>query len=166
MVLTDDQALYDRIVSLRYNGTVNKEVCILTSLNGRLDTLQAAILLRRLARVPALIERRRDIARQYDSLLAGLNANLKTPSVNSNESPVYYTYTVLAEKRDDLKSFLEDEKGVECKFNIRSLCPTNLPIGNGPWQGRKTQRSSAGKYYVFPCMKNERRSSPVRGNLY
>ena len=47
-ILTDDKALYERMKILRYNGTINKETCIEPSYNGRLDALQAAILVDRL----------------------------------------------------------------------------------------------------------------------
>lgn len=42
MVLTDRKDLYEKLTILRYNGTINKEKCIESSLNFRLDTIQAA----------------------------------------------------------------------------------------------------------------------------
>lgn len=130
MILTDDEALYNKITTLRYNGTVNRETCVQPSLNGRLDTLQAAILLRRLASLPGVIDRRRDIAGQYDMQLSGLGSHFRTPLVNENEYHVYYTYTVLAEKRDELKVFLEEEKGIECKIQYPVPMP-NQPAYRG-----------------------------------
>ena len=59
-IVTDDNELYERIVSLRYNGTVNKEVCIQSSLNGRLDSLQAGILLERMKDVDKKIKKIRN----------------------------------------------------------------------------------------------------------
>ncbi len=70
MVVMDRDDLYQRMLALRYNGTVNREECIEVSMNGRLDTLQAAILLRRLAEVDAVIEKRREIAGWYHARLA------------------------------------------------------------------------------------------------
>ena len=119
MVLTDRSDLYDRIVSLRYNGTVNREVCIEPSLNGRLDTLQAAILLRRLPKIPELVQKRREVARWYSELLDGV---VETPKEMDGEDDVYYTYTIRADRRDDLKDFLE-ANGIEVKIQHPILMP-------------------------------------------
>lgn len=112
MVVTDRKDIYERIVALRYNGTVNREVCIEPSLNGRLDTLQAAILLRRLEDVDRIIEKRRQIASWYGQQLAGV---VEIPKEAEDEWDVYYTYTVRATRRDELKAFLE-AKGIETKI--------------------------------------------------
>ena len=47
-VLTDDINIKEKLDVLRYNGTVNKEFLKYPSLNGRMDSLQAAILSYRL----------------------------------------------------------------------------------------------------------------------
>jgi dTDP-4-amino-4,6-dideoxygalactose transaminase len=119
MVLTDDHELYERLVALRYNGTVNRETCVEPSLNGRLDTLQAAILLRRLRDVDSLIQKRRDIAAEYSAQLAGL---VDVPREAVGERDVFYTYTIRTSKRDELKAFLES-RGVETKIQHPYLMP-------------------------------------------
>ena len=43
-VVVDDPALAEKLVELRYNGTVGRETCVEPSLNGRMDTVQAAAL--------------------------------------------------------------------------------------------------------------------------
>src|SRR5438046_7178205 len=72
VVVLDEEKFYERLIALRYNGTINRETCVEPSLNGRLDTLQAAILLRRLPRVESLVQRRRQNAAVYAEQLAGL----------------------------------------------------------------------------------------------
>jgi dTDP-4-amino-4,6-dideoxygalactose transaminase len=119
MILTDREDLRDRLIRLRYNGTINKEECVEPSLNGRLDTLQAAILLQRLPGVKAIIERRREIASWYGELLAGLVA---TPCEAPSCRDVYYTYTVRTPRRDALKAHLE-ANGVETKIQHPRLMP-------------------------------------------
>jgi dTDP-4-amino-4,6-dideoxygalactose transaminase len=112
MLVTDREDLYERLVALRYNGTVNREECIEFSLNGRLDTLQAAILLRRLARVEQIIQKRRQIAAWYDAQLAGV-VGISVEA--EGEEDVYYTYQIRATRRDELKAFLET-RGIETKI--------------------------------------------------
>ncbi|SLM30903.1 Daunorubicin biosynthesis sensory transduction protein dnrJ (fragment) [Desulfamplus magnetovallimortis] len=45
----DNTTLQERIEWLRYNGTINRESCVEPALNSRMDTIQAAILLKRLS---------------------------------------------------------------------------------------------------------------------
>lgn len=126
MVVTDDCETYDRLISLRYNGTVNKEVCIQPSHNGRLDTLQAAILLERLKHLNGIIDRRRAIARLYDERLKKI---VRTPVSSEGEYDVYYTYTIQVESREELIKHL-DVCRIETKIQHPILMPYQLPYKN------------------------------------
>jgi dTDP-4-amino-4,6-dideoxygalactose transaminase len=119
MVVTDREDLRDRLIRLRYNGTINREECVEPSLNGRIDTLQAAILLQRLPGVAAIIERRRQIAKWYDELLAGF---VEVPRELPGHHDVYYTYTIRSARRDALKAHLE-AGGIETKIHHPILMP-------------------------------------------
>lgn len=112
MIVTDRADLRDRLISLRYNGTINCEQCVTPSHNGRLDTLQAAILLERIDRVHDIITRRRQIACWYSQLLRDV---VGTPVERPGEFDIYYTYQIRARLRDELKVFL-DARGVETKI--------------------------------------------------
>ncbi|HEY4255224.1 MAG TPA: DegT/DnrJ/EryC1/StrS family aminotransferase [Chlamydiales bacterium] len=112
IVLTDEEEIYQRLVPLRYNGTINKERCIATSMNCRLDTIQAAVLLERLKGVDAIIEKRRQLADVYRKKLSSF---VRVPVEKANERDVYYTYQIQTPKRDELKQFLE-ERGIEIKI--------------------------------------------------
>ncbi|GJL53177.1 MAG: aminotransferase DegT [Nitrospirales bacterium] len=117
MIVMDREDIYDRLLALRYNGTVNKEVCIEPSLNGRLDTIQAAILLKRLSKIDWVIERRRELASWYDEQLTGL---VETPRETQGGIDVFYTYIIRTRQRDALMAFLRN-KGVETKIRHPSL---------------------------------------------
>lgn len=119
MILTDREDIYNKLLALRYNGTVNREVCIDVSLNGRIDTLQAAILLKRLKYVEQIIQKRREIASWYSEQLVGI---VEFPKETEGEFDVYYTYTIRADKRDELKQYLEDN-GIETKIQHPYLMP-------------------------------------------
>ena len=106
-------------MSLRYHGTVNKEYCYEISYNGRIDTLQAAILLKCLDRLDQVIARRRETAKYYDERLKSIVA---IPEMEEGYSHVYYTYTVRASRRDELKSYL-DERAIETKIQHPVLMP-------------------------------------------
>lgn len=119
MIVTDRQEIHERLITLRYNGTVDREKCTEISLNGRIDTLQAAILLRRLEKLAVLIEKRRQIAAWYDEQLADL---VDIPCEAPGQYDVYYTYTIRASRRDELKRYLEDQ-GIETKIQHAYLMP-------------------------------------------
>jgi dTDP-4-amino-4,6-dideoxygalactose transaminase len=119
MVVTNQEDIYNRLIALRYNGMIDREKCIEVSLNGRLDTLQAAILLKRLPYVDQIIQKRREIASWYDEQLAEL---VQIPKEAEGEWDVYYTYTIQADRRDELKAFLE-AKGIETRIQHPYLMP-------------------------------------------
>lgn len=136
IILTDSEETKNKLQSLRYSGTINRETCIQPSLNGRLHTIQAAILLKRLQRLNKLIRKRNQIAQFYDSKIG----NYVTPPTRSAESEdVYYTYTIQAEKRDELMSFLE-KKGIETKIQHPILMPEQPAYSKntrGEWSNAK-----------------------------
>ncbi len=102
-------------------------MCREPSHNGRIDTLQAAILLRRLDRVERIIERRREIASWYASRLDGV---VQVPSEAAGERDIYYTYTIRADRRDELKAFLE-ARGIETKIQHPYLMPDQPAYRDG-----------------------------------
>ena len=118
-ILCDDEALYNRLVSLRYNGTINRETCIEPSLNGRMDTLQAAVLLVRLKNLNNLISARLENANVYNKRLKDC---VTIPIVSDYESHVYYTYTILTPQRERLRDYLM-ESGIETKIQHLLLMP-------------------------------------------
>ncbi len=133
MVVTDDDALQERMVALRYNGTVDREDCHWVSHNGRLDTLQAAMLLERLARVDGLIDARRRIARRYDEALGDL---VPVPREAPGCRDVFYTYTILTERRDALQRHLA-ARGIESRVRHPVLMPCHTAYreqARGEWR--------------------------------
>ncbi len=109
MITTKHQWLYDRLKQARNHGLVNREQCDFWSYNSRLDELQAALLRVQLRRLDAQTEKRRQLALRYNELL---RPYVIVPDEGPGEHCVYQTYVILAEYRDDLKKFLNDN-GVE-----------------------------------------------------
>ena len=60
---------------LRYNGTVNKEICLESSLNARMDTVQAAILIYKLKYIKDIINKRKKNARYYSKHLKNIQSS-------------------------------------------------------------------------------------------
>lgn len=118
-ILCDDPEIAERLRMLRYNGTINREICIEPSLNGRMDTLQAGVLLYRLNALDTIIKRRRANAAFYFKHLAGYAV---LPCDVSIESQVFYTFTIQTPKRDLLEQQLSS-LGIETKVQHRMPMP-------------------------------------------
>ena len=108
-VLTQSQADWTRMDSLRVHGKgEDKYDNVLIGMNSRLDTLQAAILLEKLAIFAEEIVLRNTVAARYAEGLAGI---VTTPTVIAGGISTWAQYTIEADDRDGLAAHLKD-KGV------------------------------------------------------
>ena len=112
VILTDDPDMAKRLDMLRHTGVIDRDYCLEISHNCRLDTVQAAVLLKRLARYPANIERRREIAARYGRELSDIVA---TPPAAPGYEDAIYTYTIRTPRRDALRDHLA-ELGIETRI--------------------------------------------------
>lgn len=106
-VFTDDPALAGVLESLRVHGKgTDKYDNVRVGLNSRLDTIQAAILIEKLAIFPDEIVARNRIAAAYSTALAPY---VRTPEIPAGLVSVYaqYTIRVPAESRDGLSTHLK-----------------------------------------------------------
>ncbi len=91
-IFTDDDDLAEVMRSIRLHGRgADKYDIVRVGINGRLDTIQAAILLEKLAIFPAEIAARERIAARYTAALSKL---LPTPPVLAGRTSVWAQYTV------------------------------------------------------------------------
>ena len=106
-VLTNDAELHTVLVSLRNHGAgTDKYDNVRIGMNSRLDTIQAAILLEKLAVFPDEIEARGRIAARYAEKLAGA---VRTPTVIEGGVSTWAQYTVEADDRDGLAAHLREQ---------------------------------------------------------
>lgn len=97
MCFTDDDRLAGALRSIRVHGQgSDKYDNVRIGINGRLDTLQAAILLAKFSIFPEEIDLRQEVAKRYDALLAGF---IKTPQIPDGYKSAWAQYSLLA--RDD-----------------------------------------------------------------
>jgi dTDP-4-amino-4,6-dideoxygalactose transaminase len=148
MVLTDDREISFRLKYLRYNGTVKTEQCIATSLNGRIDTVQAAMLLIRLPKVAGIIRKRRLHAAYYRKHLSDIS-QIRLPRESSAEKNIYYTFMIRAEKRDELKKYLE-LNGIETKIQHPILMSDQQMYRNNPCDSLTNARKFVKEILCLP----------------
>jgi len=110
MLVTHDRALADRVRLLRNHGHPNRDDCVEFSMVSRLDSVQAAMLRVKLRRLDEVTQRRRENAGWYREALAGC-PGLRCPQDRPEEFPVYHTFVVQCDRRDDLRKHLES-KGI------------------------------------------------------
>ena len=96
MCFTDDDALADIMRSLRVHGKGgHKYDNVRIGINGRLDTLQAAILLEKFSIYAEELQLRQKVARIYDELLYTCTG-LSLPFVPANKMSSWAQYSVVA----------------------------------------------------------------------
>jgi len=108
-IFTPDDGLAEKLRQIRIHGQKVKHQHPLVGINGRLDTIQAAILIEKFTLFPEEILLRREVASRYDDLLSA--SNLKPQTLQSGFTSVYAQYTILAEDRDSLSKSLQ-AKGI------------------------------------------------------
>lgn len=108
-ITTNDDDTADLLRKLRIHGARPKYFHSIVGVNSRLDSLQAAVLLVKLKHLPDWHEARREKAENYDKLLASIE-QVKTPFVHDYNYHIFHQYTVLAERRDELRDFLKSKE--------------------------------------------------------
>jgi UDP-2-acetamido-2-deoxy-ribo-hexuluronate aminotransferase len=93
-VFTDDANLARAFREIRHHGQAGRYHHTRLGINGRLDTIQCAVLLAKLERFDWEVEQRQVAARRYDSMLAGLEPAVRTLPVRPDRQSVYAQYTV------------------------------------------------------------------------
>ncbi|NQV14977.1 DegT/DnrJ/EryC1/StrS family aminotransferase [bacterium] len=108
-IFTDDEELYEKLVSIRVHGKGgDKYDNIRIGINGRMDTLQAAIVLEKFTLFPEEVKLRNKVAEKYNSLLKG---HVVIPKVPTGFTSVWAQYSILAEDaeaRQALQTKLKD----------------------------------------------------------
>jgi dTDP-4-amino-4,6-dideoxygalactose transaminase len=138
-IFTDDDQLADIMRSIRLHGRGSDKYDIVRlGVNGRLDTLQAAILIEKLGIFGAEIEERQVVARRYE---AGLGSLVTVPRAPDGSTSVWAQYTIVVPhgRRDALKQALQEEGIPSAVYYPRALneqpvyrrCPvasTGVPV--------------------------------------
>jgi dTDP-3-amino-2,3,6-trideoxy-4-keto-D-glucose/dTDP-3-amino-3,4,6-trideoxy-alpha-D-glucose/dTDP-2,6-dideoxy-D-kanosamine transaminase len=106
MVVTSADPLAARVRGLRMYGTSGRYYAEEHGCNSRLDELHAEILRRKLRRINAYIERRRELAGRYDEQLREVGLTL--PRAKPENRHVYHLYVVRHPARDAIVKTLAD----------------------------------------------------------
>ena len=113
-LFTNDDELAEKFRWIRVHGQERKHHHPILGLNGRMDTIQAAILLETLEIFPEEVLKRQSTGQTYTSALSELRA-IETPSLGGNNTSVYAQYSILSENRHHIQNSL-NQKGIPSVF--------------------------------------------------
>ncbi|HET7586012.1 MAG TPA: DegT/DnrJ/EryC1/StrS family aminotransferase [Gemmatimonadaceae bacterium] len=105
MMVTQDDALAERLRRLRTHGGLTAYVHEEVGYNSRLDALQAAVLLAKLPHLASWSAARRANAEYYNAAFAEVDG-IVTPHIDPANEPIYNQYTLRVARRDALREAL------------------------------------------------------------
>lgn len=136
-IFCEDDELASKLLSIRVHGQgEDKYDNVRLGLNGRLDTMQAAILLSKLEVLDEELELRNEVAARYS---ARLSARYEVPVVSPGRRSSWAQYTLLADDRDEALTRLK-KNGIPSAiyypkplhkqqvFHTRGLAPCSLEV--------------------------------------
>lgn len=106
-LFTDNDDLAEKMRWIRLHGQEKKHYHPVLGLNGRLDSIQAAVVLAKMEIFEEEIEMRQEVAERYSTLFA--ESGLQLPCLAEGNTSVYAQYTVLSDDRDEVQSALGKE---------------------------------------------------------
>jgi UDP-2-acetamido-2-deoxy-ribo-hexuluronate aminotransferase len=99
-LFTDDDDLAKAMREIRVHGQDRRYHHPRVGVNGRMDALQAAVVLAKMDRFEEEVQARQKVAARYRELLTRQCPSLVTPFVEDHNTSVYAQYTVQTENRD------------------------------------------------------------------
>ncbi|WP_159474117.1 DegT/DnrJ/EryC1/StrS family aminotransferase [Chryseobacterium sp. 18068] len=110
-IFTNNDELAHRLRGIVNHGMYERYYHDEVGVNSRLDSIQAAILRKKLPNLDSYNDARRKAADYYDEAFAG-NENILTPKREENSTHVFHQYTlrILNGKRNELQKFLTEKE--------------------------------------------------------
>ena len=104
-IFTNDDRLAEQFKAIRVHGQKRKHEHTCVGLNGRFDTIQAAVLIEKLKLFPDECKKRMSIAKRYDDAFDNLD-RITTPFISDYNESVYAQYTIRVEDPDSIQKAL------------------------------------------------------------
>ena len=126
-IFTNDDEIAAKLRSIRVHGQgEHKYENVRLGVNGRLDTIQAAILIEKLAVFPDELEQRNALARLYDELLDGVPEIERLPARPKDVRSAWAQYTVVTRDESARESFAASLREHEIPTSIYYPNPIHL----------------------------------------
>jgi UDP-2-acetamido-2-deoxy-ribo-hexuluronate aminotransferase len=126
MCFTDDPELLDLLQSIRVHGQGHdKYENVRLGITGRLDTMQASVLLAKMDIFEDEVRLRQEVTRRYAELLGSI-PGLTLPTIPAGHLSVFAQYCILAESNEHRTQLLERLKSAEVPSSIYYPVPLHL----------------------------------------
>jgi UDP-2-acetamido-2-deoxy-ribo-hexuluronate aminotransferase len=100
MIFTNEKDIYEQLLSIRVHGQgADKYTNVRVGINGRMDSLQAAVLLAKMEIFAEEIQLRQEVSARYNQMLAG---SVKVPKILKENISAWAQYSVLHPRRDEI----------------------------------------------------------------
>jgi len=163
MVVTNDEALYKRLVLMRNHGMEPKYYHKFVGANFRLDPIQAAALLVKLPHLDEWSEARRRNAAYYTERFTG--TAVQTPDVNPDCVTIYNQYCIRVPRRDEVVAHLKANKiGCEIYYPVpahKQECFSYLGYGEGDFPQSEKAADEIMALPVYPELTDEMKDAVV-----
>jgi len=133
-VFTNDEALVKIMREIREHGSEKRYYHTRLGVNGRLDTIQCAILLAKLERYDWEVEARNKIAHNFSTAFAGLEKHdpmFSTPLVKPGNESVWAQYTVTVTNRDVFQKKMQE-------LGVPTTVHYPMTMADQPWYAKNT----------------------------
>ena len=164
--VTGDASVAEQMRALREHGQTRKYHHEHEGWTARLDTVQAIVLLRKLAELDRWNEQRRAAAAFYGQALADVG-DLELPPIAAGSEPVWHLYVVRTDVRDALAASLAD-RGVATGLHYPDpvhLSPAYAHLGHdrGSFPVAETAAARVLSLPIFPGITDEQLTAVVDG---
>lgn len=133
-VFTQDAQLYKVMKEVREHGSEKRYYHTRLGINGRLDTIQCAILLAKLGRYPQELQMRQQIADRYHKAFAKIEKpHFSTPYVEPHNQSAWAQYTLTVENREEFQSKMT-KLGVPTSIHYPRIMPDQ------PWYAEQLKK--------------------------
>ena len=148
-LFTNDDSLAERFRQLRDHGQAGRYRHARIGINGRLDSLQAAILLAKLEIFEEEVARRAQLGTRYSELIGEAFADtdpppVTIPHVKTDNTSVYAQYTVELPQRDSVQAAMR-ERDIPTAIHYPEplhLQPAFAALGKGPGSFPVSERAA------------------------
>ena len=164
MMVTQDDALAERLSRLRLHGGSRQYLHEEVGTNSRLDTLQAAVLLAKLPHLPAWNDARKRNAGRYTAAFRG-HADLCPPQVDPANDHIFHQYTIQVPRRDELQAHLKARGIGSAVYYPLALhlqpCFTHLGYTRGSLPVTEAAMESVLSLPIYPELKPEQQDTVI-----
>ncbi|HEV8356961.1 MAG TPA: DegT/DnrJ/EryC1/StrS family aminotransferase [Gemmatimonadales bacterium] len=165
MILTQDDALAERMRRLRLHGGTRQYHHDEVGTNSRLDTLQAAVLLAKLPFLEGWSAARREKAAAYSAAFER-SGSIVPPAVDPANQHIFHQYTVRVPRRDALLDHLRT-RGIGCAVYYPLAlhlqpCFSHLGYRPGSLPAAEAATAEVVSLPVYPELREDQQAEVVR----